>query len=288
MRHGLSWGVAALVIGWCGSALAGVVVTSTQTNLDTKQVEPTTAYIDTDRMKLVASDNIMIFRGDLNRAWLIEPQKRSYIEWTPETMQQMAGQVAGANSQMAAAMAQMQAEMAKLPPEQRAQMEAMMAGRGGLAGLAGGRGGAPAAPQVSYTRAGGSKTVAGWSCDQYRKTVNGQQEEDLCIARIAATGFSQADFQVFERFSNFMSPIMSQPSVPKNDIMNWTDMNKAIGFQGVPLDTVMYSSGKPNRQQTVNKAERTAIPASTYELPTGLTKQDISAMFGARGGRGPR
>src|SRR6266568_4562459 len=259
MRHGISWGVAGLVIGWCGSALAGVVVTSTQTNLDTKQVEPTTAYIDTDRMKLVASDNIMIFRGDLNRAWLIEPQKRSYIEWTPETMQQMAGQVAGANSQMAAA---------------RAQMEAMMAGRGGLAGLAGGRGGAPAAPQVSYTRAGGSKTIAGWSCDQYRKTVNGQQEEDLCIARIAATGFSQADFQVFERFSNFMSPIMSQPSVPKNDIMNWTDMNKAIGFQGVPLDTVMYSSGKPNRQQTVNKAERSAIPASTYELPAGLTKQD--------------
>jgi len=230
----------------------------------------------------------MIFRADLNRVWMIEPQKKSYMEWTPETMQQMAGQVAGANSQMAAAMAQMQAEMAKLPPEQRAQMEAMMAGRGGFAGLAGGRGGAPAAPQVSYTRAGGSKTVAGWSCDQYRKTVNGQQEEDLCIARIAATGFSQADFQVFERFSNFMSPIMSQPSVPKNDIMNWTDMNKAIGFQGVPLDTVMYSSGKPNRQQTVNKAERTAIPASTYELPTGLTKQDISAMFGARGGRGPR
>jgi hypothetical protein len=179
----------------------------------------------------------------------------------------------------------MQAEMAKLPPEQRAQMEAMMAGRGGLAGLAGGRGGAPAAPQVSYTRAGGSKTVAGWSCDQYRKTVNGQQEEDLCIARIAATGFSQADFQVFERFANFMSPITSQPSVPKNDIMNWNDMNKAVGFQGVPLDTVMYSGGRPNMQQTVNKAERTAIPASTYELPSGLTKQDISAMFS---GRGPR
>jgi hypothetical protein len=198
----------------------------------------------------------------------------------------MAGQVAGANAQMAAAMAQMQAQMAKLPPEQRAQMEAMMAGRGGMAGLTGGRGGAPAAPpQVNYTRAGGSKTVAGWSCDQYRKTVNGQQEEDICIARIAATGFSQADFQVFDRFSAFMSPITSQPSVPKNEFMNWNDMNKAIGFQGVPLDTVMYSGGRPNMQQTVNKAERTAIPASTYELPSGFTKQDIGAMFS---GRGPR
>jgi hypothetical protein len=164
-------------------------------------------------------------------------------------------------------------------------MEAMMAGRGGLAGLAGGRGAAPAAPQVSYTRAGGSKTVAGWSCDQYRKTVNGQQDEDVCIARIAATGYSQADFQVFERFSNFMAPMMSQSRVPKDDYMSWNDMNKAIGFQGVPLDTVKYVGGKPDMQHTVNKAERTAIPASTYELPAGLTKQDISAMFS---GRGPR
>jgi hypothetical protein len=288
MRHSLSLGLAGLVFGWCGSALAGVVVTSTQTDLDTKKVNPSTAYIDTDRMKIITPDNIIIFRGDLNRVWVIEPEKRTFVEMTPEIMQQMAGQVAGASSQMAAAMAQMQAEMAKLPPEQRAQMEAMMAGRGGLAGLAGGRGGPPAAPQVSYTRAGGSKTVAGWSCDQYRKTVNGRQEEDICIARITATGFTQADFQVFERFSNFMSPMTSQQGVPKNDFMSWNEMNKAIGFQGVPLDTLMYSGGRPNMQQTVNKAERTAIPASTYELPSGLTKQDLGAMFGAPGGRGPR
>jgi hypothetical protein len=288
MRHALSMGFAGLILGWCGSALAGVVVTSTQTDLDTKKVNPTTAYIDTDRMKIVTPDNTIIFRGDQNRVWVIEAQKRTYVEMTPETMQQMAGQMAGANAQMAAAMAQMQAEMAKLPPEQRAQMEAMMAGRGGLAGLAGGRGGPPAAPQISFTRAGGSKTVAGWSCDQYRKTVNGRQEEDVCIARIAATGFTQADFQVFERFSNFMSAMTSQPGTPKSDFMNWNEMNKAIGFQGVPLDTVMYSGGRPNMQQTVNKAERAAIPASTYELPSGLAKQDIGAMFGPPGGRGPR
>jgi hypothetical protein len=118
--------------------------------------------------------------------------------------------------------------------------------------------------------------------------VNGRQEEDVCIARIAATGFTQADFQVFERFSNFMSAMTSQPGTPKNDFMDWNNMNKAIGFQGVPLDTLMYSGGRPNMQQTVNKAERTAIPASTYELPSGLAKQDIGAMFGPPGGRGPR
>src|SRR5580700_10156389 len=135
MRHGLSWGVAGLVIGWCGSALAGVVVTATQTKLDTKQVSTSTAYIDADHLKIVSPDYIVIFRGDLNRLWSIDAQKRTYTEMTAETMQQMAGQMAGASAQLAAAMAQMQAQLSKLPPEQRAQMEAMMAGRGGFGGL---------------------------------------------------------------------------------------------------------------------------------------------------------
>jgi hypothetical protein len=285
MRHGLSWGVAGLVIGWCGSALAGVVVTSTQTKLDTKQASPSTLYIDADRLKIVNPDNIVIFRGDLNRLWAIDPQKRTYTEMTAETLQQM---MAGANAQMAAAMAQMQAQLSKLPPEQRAQMEAMMAGRGGLGGLAGGRGGAPAAPQVSFIKAGGSKTVASWTCDLYRKTVNGQQEADLCLARITAVGLSAADFQVFERLSTFMAPLISSPTMPKNDIMmGWNDMNKAVGFQAAPLDTVTYAGGKPDRQVTVNKMEHTAIPAGTYELPAGLTKQEIPGL-GGPGGRGPR
>lgn len=285
MRHGLSWGVAGLVIGWCGSALAGVVVTSTQTKLDTKQASPSTVYIDADRLKIVNPDDIVIFRGDLNRLWAIDPQKRTYTEITAETLQHM---MAGANAQMAAAMAQMQAQLSKLPPEQRAQMEAMMAGRGGLGGLAAGRGGAPAAPQVSFIKAGGSKTVASWTCDQYRKIVNGQQEADLCLARITAVGLSAADFQVFERLSTFMAPLMTSPMMPKNDIMmGWNDMNKAVGFQAAPLDTVTYVGGKPDRQMTVNKMEHTAIPAGIYELPAGLTKQEIPGL-GGPDGRGPR
>jgi hypothetical protein len=85
-----------------------------------------------------------------------------------------------------------------------------------------------------------------------------------------------------------MSAMTSPAWDAKERLHGLKQMNKAIGFQGVPLDTVMYSGGRPNMQQTVNKAERTAIPAGTYELPSGLAKQDIGAMFGPPGGRGPR
>jgi len=279
MRHNLVMGVrivgvTGLVLAFCGSALAGVVVTSTQTKLDTRQASPMTVYVDTDRLKVVTPDNIVIFRGDLNRVWMIDEQRRSYMEMTPETMQRMGGQMAGAASQMNAAMAQMQAQMAQMPPEQRAMMEQMMASRG-LGGPPGAGGGPPAPPQIAFSKVGGGKKVAAWNCDLYRKTVNGQQEEELCIATLGATGLSANDFQVMDKFSSFMAPMMSSPMMPRSDYMNWNDMNKAIGFQGMPLDTIIYVQGRPATQQTVNKIERTGISAATFDLPPGFTKRDM-------------
>ena len=274
MHHDLVLGVTALVLGLSGNAMAGVVVTSTQTKLDTHQASPMMVYVEADRLKVVTPENTMIFRGDLNRMWVIEPQRRTYMEMTPETMQMMSGQLAGAGAQLGAAQAQLQAQLAQMPPEQRAMMEQMLAGRG-LGGPPGGRGAPAAPPQISFSKAGGSKTIAGWNCDVYRKTVNGQQEEEVCIARITAAGLTAADFQVLNRFSTFMQPILSSPMVPHTDYMNWSDMNRAVGFEGMPLDTTTYVQGRPNMQQTVNKIDRTAIPANTFDLPPGFTKQDM-------------
>jgi hypothetical protein len=284
MRHNLFWGTAVLVVAQTASAFAGVVVTSTLTKLDTHEANPTTIYADTDRLKVVTPDNTTIFRGDLNRLWVMDERRHSYMEMTPETIQRLGGQMAGANAQsgaanaqMNAAMAQMQAQMAQMPPEQRAMMEQMMASRG-LGGPPGARSAAPAAPpQVAYSKAGGGKRVAAWNCDVFHKTVNGQQEEELCITPISAAGLSTGDFQVLEKFASFIAPMTSSPMMPRSDYMNWNDMNKAIGFQGMPVDTIMYAQGRPTTQQTVSKIERTAIAASTFDLPAGFTKREMGA-----------
>ena len=112
-------------------------------------------------------------------------------------------------------------------------------------------------------------------CDGYRKMVDGTQDEDLCIATLSAAGLTAADFKVLESFSNFMGPLTSSPRAPREDFMSWNEMNKAIGFQGMPLDTVHYESGMPSRQDTVQKIERLSLPANTFDLPAGLTKSEI-------------
>jgi hypothetical protein len=277
MQYGRFFGTMSLFLLASSSALAGVVVTATSTKLDTRQASPMTVYVDADRLKVVSPEATVIFRGDTNRMWVIMPEQRSYMEMTAETMQQMGGQLAGAQAQLGAAQAALQAQLAQMPPQQRAMMEQMLAGRGlGVGGPPGA--GASAPPQISFAKAGGSKTVGSWNCDNYSKTVNGQKEEDLCIAPVSATGITPADLQVFEKFSSFIQPISSSPMVPKTDYMSWNDMNKAIGFAGVPLDTTMYIQGRPNIQHTVNKIERTAIPATTYDLPAGFTKREMPGM----------
>ncbi len=273
MRHNLFLGVATLVLGLTGSAMAGVVVTSTHNAFDGKPPGVATTYVETDRLKTVDPDAIMIFRGDLGRTWQIDPGRGVYMEMTAETLQRMSSQMAGMSAQMAAAQAQLQARMAQMPPEQRAAMQQMLAGRG-LGGAAG-AGGPPAEAKGTYTKTGQSKTIGNWRCDVYRYAVNGDTREDLCLAPIASVGLTAADFQVLERLSAFMQPIMSSPMVPKNSFMNWNEMNKSIGFQGVPLETTSYAGSGPSMQQTVTKIERTAIPANTFDLPSGLTKREI-------------
>jgi hypothetical protein len=256
--------------------MAGVVVTSTYTKLDTKETSPSTLYIDNDRVKLVSQDVTVIFRADMNRLWIIQPKDKTYNEMTPETMQQLQGQLAGAQAQLGAAQAQLQARLAQMPPEQRAMMQQMLAGRG-LAGLGAppGAGGPPAPPQINFAKAGGGKAVAGIRCDNYSKSVNGQKQTDMCIAPVASAGITAGDVQVFERLAAFVEPIASSPLVPRMGYLDGNEMNKAIGFSGFPLESVIYIGGQPNLQQTVNKIDRTAIPAGTYDLPAGLSKREM-------------
>ena len=263
MRRILSLLVSALALS-SGHAMAGVVVNVTGTDLSNNTTDPMTVYLDTDRMKIVNGKDTMIFRGDLKRMWSIENTGRQYTEINPDTVQQM-------GSQVSAAMAQMQARLAQMPPEQRAQIEALMAQRPGGAFAAP----SPAKPQVTYTRAGGGKSIGSWRCEQYDKIVDGRKEAELCMAPLGSVGITEDDLKVLNSIGTMMGPITQQ--VPdRSNYMGLDAISKAIGFQGVPLETVYYDDGKPTRRDTVNKIERTAIPASTFELPQGLTKREMN------------
>jgi len=265
MRHRLL--LAAIVLAAASSsAFAGVVITSTQVNVATKEESAISGFVEADRLKIVTPANTVIFRGDLNKTWVIATPTSSYVEITPEIVSAFAARLAAAQTPGSAEQAKLQERLAKLPPEQRAVAEQQ------LRGLAGGS----AAGQVAYAKTGQTNTVPAGRCELYGKSVNGQKQEELCIAPITSLGLTDADFRVLALFTAFMGPLATSPVAPRADYFNWADMNKAIGFSGIPLVSTLLSNGQPALQDTMQKVERASIAADTFDLPAGLTKRELA------------
>jgi len=265
MRHRLS--VAVVVFSTASSsAFAGVVITSSNMNFASKETSPIGAYIEADRLKIVTPQSTVIFRGDLMRTWVIGTAGGTYVEITPEIVSAFAARIAAAQTPGSPEQIRLQERLAKLPPQQRAAAEQQ------LRGLSGGR----AAQQASYGKTGMTKAVSSWRCEVYGKIVDGQKQEELCITPISALGLTDADFRVLDLFSAFMGPIATSPIAPRADYLNWAVMNKAIGFSGIPLEATLLDGGRPALQDTMQKVEQTNIPAAEFDLPSGLTKRELT------------
>ena len=268
MRHQFSVVVVVLVAA-SSSAFAGVVITSTHLDIGSKEASPISAFIETDRLKIVTPGNMVIFRGDLKRTWVIGTSARTYVEITPEVVAAFAARIAAAQTPGSPEQVRLQERLAKLSPQQRAVAEQQLRGLGG---------GAVAAQQVSYAKTGPAKAVSSWRCELYGKTVGGQKQEELCIAPISALGLTDADFGALDLFAAFMGPIATSPIAPRADYLNWGAMSKAIGFSGIQLEATLLSSGRPALQDTVQRIERVNIPANAFDLPAGLTKRELTGL----------
>ncbi|HLG85802.1 MAG TPA: DUF4412 domain-containing protein [Alphaproteobacteria bacterium] len=251
-----------------GTALAGAVITLKTTGSD--EAATSTISLESDRLRMSNPQEEIIYRTDLHKVWMIHPSDHTYRELTPESMQQM-------RSQMSAAMAQMQQSLQSMPPEQRKQIEAMMAKRGMPAG-------GPAQPrQVTWTKAGGSKTVGQWSCTPYKMSVNGVEQVTMCIAKLSEVGLTRDDLKAFISFGSFMQQGLAGVAAQAGALYDFDAMSKQIGFDGVPVETTHAEpGGREEIVGTLQSVEHKSIPADAFELPAGYTKQEMPPM-GPRG-----
>lgn len=247
--------------GFASEARAGVVLEFQ----DISPGEPPTtskAWGGSDRVRVEIEGNVLIFRGDKQVAWLIQPDG-TYIEMTKEGM-------AG----VADAMKELEAQLAGLPPEQRAMVEAMMKQQGA------GAGSAPAAPQapLTWTRNGKSDTVGGRACLGWDGSRAGRVEEEACATEWAALGFSRDDFAGFERMAEFMKTMTG----PISQQVQARIVDETL--DGMPLRLTRRSPQGPQVHE-VTKIEKADVPASLFELPPGLRKQSMGDMADPGEGR---
>lgn len=255
----------ALCVGTAATAAADGVLLVTKTTSAGGAPQTGQVQIDGRRMRAEAigergEKQIVVFDGTKKVMMLIDDSKKTYTEMSEADLEAL-------GSQMSGMMAQIEQQMKNMPPEQRAQVEAMMKGRG--AAMPG-----AAAPKITYTRAG-TDTVGKWTCDKYTGTSGGQKVSEVCTVDPKALGFTAADFAVSRELAAFFKKLMPSGGGQMFSIGTPEDQ----GFSGVPVRTVSSGGGRQFTSE-ITEVTRQTFPDSVFQAPAGYQKQ---SMMGGRG-----
>jgi len=250
--------LAGLLAAWSLPARPGVVLL-----VEDGEGKRTTVEIDGRKMRADAGEqgeHTTIFDGDKKVFFTIDEAKKTYRRMDERSAAEMGERMK----------AQMDQAKAKMTPEQRAQLEAMMAGRG--------QGQAAKAPRRehawTFERTSGGSRVAGHACQNYRVLKDAKPESEGCFIPWGS-GLEKKELQVLgemgafmERMVGAMTEHMGRSGRRGGDgawLMQWID--KAPGFPAVLDD--LDDHGKRTRETKLVKIERTSVAASRFDPPSG-------------------
>ena len=183
MIKNIAFAGALCLLAGTAQAADGILIVQ-QTTVGGGAPQTNRVQIDARRMRAEATGptgekQIVVFDGVKQVMMLIDETRKTYTEISKADADSL-------GSQMSGMMAQMQQQMQSMPPEQRAQMEAMMKGRGGAAmrgmGVA----------KTQYRKAG-TGTVGKWTCDKYEGYQGEKKVSELCTVDPKVLGFTEAD-----------------------------------------------------------------------------------------------
>ncbi len=235
-----------------------IVYKSTR-NQDPPQV--TTSYISSERIRMANADGSELLADPASGKFtMIDNRKKEYSVVTKQEMQAASAAMAAKMKEMEPQMKKAQEQMKSLPPEIQEKMKGMM-------------GGFSAA--VTVTKGPGTRTIAGYKCDNWTIAVGEVAKTVQCLTTDVAY-----PPQVWEAYRDFAESFKSSMSTgPMAQGMK--DMqDKMKDMKGLPLATSnsVNIMGKSNVDtQEVTEIKRGPIPPSAFQIPAGY-KQVESPM----------
>lgn len=201
----------------------------------------------------------IVFDGARQVLDIINADRKTYSELTKADIDRLGGQVQDA-------MKQMQAAMANMPPAQRAQMEAMMRGRGMPMGAG--------AVKTEYRKVGTDK-VGRWACDKYEVFQDGNKVSELCTVDPVALGFTMADSDVVRQMADMFSKLVPEGA----DQMFGVGRAEVQGFSGIPVKRVSMGAGSETTME-ITEVSRQTFADAIFAVPAGYQKVDFAAGRG--------
>lgn len=254
-------GVGVVVLAGVLQAANGIVITQKVTSggtATTHQVQMDQNHMRVEMAGAKGEQQVMIFDGTKQVMYIVDPEKKTYSELTKDDADRL-------GAQLNDAMAQLKAQMANMPPAQRAQMEAMMKGRGAAL---------PAATKPEFKKAG-TATVGKWTCDRYEGYTNGEKTSEVCTVDPKALGLGLDDFAVTREMQEFFARIMPQIA----GRMFAIGSVEKQGYPGVPIRQASNLMGREIISE-ISDVTRGPIAESAFAVPAGYEKQPFMGAAG--------
>jgi hypothetical protein len=257
--------LSAVVVAVCATvsplrAANGVLIVERTTIGDavrTSQIRIEPERMRADILGAGGGSQVVIFDGTKQMMWVVNEARKTYTEMTRADVERM-------GSQMGDMMARMQEQLKNLPPEQRAQVEAMMKGRGGMA-----MPGAGAAERIEYRRTGTDR-VGAWTCVTYDGFRGTEKIAELCAVEPQDLGFTEADFAVSRQLAEFFRSLLPQNADAVFRIGTPGDQ----GFSGVPVRRASLA-GQQRIVTEVVEMSRQAFSNDLFTVPAGFERQSM-------------
>ena len=204
--------------------------------LSTGKGAPTTStqYMSASKVRTSDGENDTIFDVATGNITVINHKKKEYYQFTAEEMR--------------AAMAQFEEQM-KGP--MGGLMEKMMGGKIG---------------EVTVTKAGATRTVAGTSCDTYVVAMGENMRQEICAASSIAVPVQYYD----ARKAGYA---MMGPAARRFEKF-YDEMKKVKGFPIASTTNFKIMGMNTTVTQEATEIRKGAIPASAFEVPAGYKKKD--------------
>ncbi|MEW6429881.1 MAG: hypothetical protein AB1730_00110 [Myxococcota bacterium] len=202
-------------------------------------------------------DTAVLRDGEGKRTLIIDHSKKTISELSDASAAAMKDQASQAQAAMAAS-------LASLPPEKRAQMEAMMAKLPAHAGAAG----APP-PKKAYTfeKKGTSRKVNGKACEDYVVKADGVADGEGCFIAWKDAPITRESLR---------SQLLAASEGLPVDAQALDDSFMAETAPGLPAwRKRVDASGAVVSETTLKDLSTAAIPDAVFEAPKGYTSRSL-------------
>ena len=254
--------IAAAMLG-TAEISAGVRIESVTRDLKTQVASGTQVVMVQDgkiRVNNAKESNGVILNDSM--LYVLDDNRKSYSEIDKATMKKTMDQ-AGAR------MKQLQERLKNMPPEQRAQMEKMMATH--MPGMMSGK-----KDTYEVKDTGKNDTSEGRQCHLWNLLKNGKVSEELCVVPFASLPGKEDFEKTFKELADAFAGMASGLPGAGDSIKARSSIN------GYPVRVRGFDdAGNPRGTETVlTKWVEESLPQSTFEIPAGYTKKELPKVGG--------